>query len=256
MERRLLLALDLWVAATVALSIAGMKWSSLRVAPLAGSDLRSFVRSPVVAVASWRKRRAARGGDLITMARDLALVSPLLVTTWWLYLRWAPVLRPGPWMKGYLAIIPFWAFIQIAATLVELPFVLGGWRYPPHMRYPFLARSIDEFWGRRWGTWVADWLRQVVLSRYRRQPLGGMVAVFVVSGLWHELLVDVPLYLFYGSNVLGGWLAYFLVQAAGMALERRYLRPHPRLAIAFAWLVVLVPAPLALNQATLGVVGL
>ncbi|HSI04630.1 MAG TPA: hypothetical protein VLC93_09145, partial [Myxococcota bacterium] len=115
---------------------------------------------------------------------------------------------------------------------------------------------IDEFWGRRWATWVSDWCRQVIFGRYRRQPLFGAFVVFVASGVWHEVLIDVPLLAIYGINVVGGWLLYFAIQAVGAALERLvFNRPSPFSRL-YAWAVIVLPAPLALNEATLRAIGL
>ena len=84
----------------------------------------------------------------------------------------------------------------------------------------------------------------------------GVLVVFVVSGLWHELLVDVPLYLFFGVNVLGAWLAYFAIQALGAVGEHLLFPRRSALSFVYAWIVILAPAPLALNEATLRAAGL
>ena len=80
--------------------------------------------------------------------------------------------------------------------------------------------------------------------------------MFVVSGVWHELILDVPFYLFCGINVLGGWIHYFAIQTAGMVVERLLFPERNMLGVVFAWAVILVPAPLALNQATLATLWL
>ena len=60
-----------------------------------------------------------------------------------------------------------------------------------NFRRPFLARSVPEFWTRRWHLSLASWFRD-----YMYIPMGGnrvslprwlfnVMAVFLVSGLWH-----------------------------------------------------------------------
>ncbi len=233
-----------------------MKWSSLRVSPLAGVERRSFIYSPTLSVSTWRKRRPRTGAWVRKTLLQLAILGALLVVCWWLYLELVPPLRPSTWMQGYLCAVPIYLLTHVASLLLELASSPAGWTYPSHMRWPILSRSIDTFWGKRWGTWVSSWLRQVIFSRYRRRPWLALLLVFVVSGLWHEALLDVPLAAFFGINVLGGWLLYFLIQAAGAAIERSFFKPDTWYAIAYAWAVILLPAPLALNEAALRMVGL
>jgi len=46
-------------------------------------------------------------------------------------------------------------------------------------------------------------------------------------------------------------MVYFLLQAAGVMVERRFLKGNARAKTLFAWLVVFVPAPLVLNEGLL-----
>ncbi|MDJ0631388.1 MAG: MBOAT family O-acyltransferase [Rhodobacter sp.] len=68
---------------------------------------------------------------------------------------------------------------------------LFGIRLAENFRRPYLARSIGEFWSARWHITLARWFRD-----YLYIPLGGgrkgtlrlylnIMAVFVISGLWH-----------------------------------------------------------------------
>ncbi len=65
-----------------------------------------------------------------------------------------------------------------------------GFRFPENFNYPYVARSITEFW-RRWHITLSRWFRDYVYI-----PLGGnregyartsfnLVLVFVLCGLWH-----------------------------------------------------------------------
>jgi alginate O-acetyltransferase complex protein AlgI len=60
-----------------------------------------------------------------------------------------------------------------------------------NFRRPYLSRSTQEFWGRRWHLSLATWFRDYLyiplggnrVSRLRQY--GNVMAVFLVSGLWH-----------------------------------------------------------------------
>jgi alginate O-acetyltransferase complex protein AlgI len=65
-----------------------------------------------------------------------------------------------------------------------------GFRFPENFRYPYIAKSVREFW-RRWHISLSAWFRDYVYL-----PLGGnrasasrvyvnLVAVFFLCGLWH-----------------------------------------------------------------------
>jgi len=114
-----------------------------------------------------------------------------------------------------------------------------------------LARSIADFWGRRWNLWFSDWFRYAILTRLRRWPALALILIFAVSGVMHEWVINVPLYYLTGRALFGSMMVYFLLQAAGILLERRFLRHHERLRVGFAWLVILAPAPLIMNEGLL-----
>lgn len=83
-----------------------------------------------------------------------------------------------------------------------------GFRFPENFNYPYISRSMREFW-RRWHISLSTWLRD-----YLYIPLGGnrkgtsrtyinLLIVFLLCGLWH------------GANwtfiVWGGWHGLFLI---------------------------------------------
>jgi alginate O-acetyltransferase complex protein AlgI len=65
-----------------------------------------------------------------------------------------------------------------------------GFKIPENFNYPYIARSIQDFW-RRWHISLSTWFRDYVYI-----PLGGsrmgssrtyinLIIVFIVTGLWH-----------------------------------------------------------------------
>jgi alginate O-acetyltransferase complex protein AlgI len=85
------------------------------------------------------------------------------------------------------------------------------------MRTPALSTSLADFWGGRWNTGFHQLAVGIVFKplRSRLGPAGAMLAVFLVSGLVHDLVISFPAGVGFGLPT-----AYFLLQAAGLTLER------------------------------------
>lgn len=117
---------------------------------------------------------------------------------------------------------------------------------PPIMRAPIAADSLGDFWGGRWNAAFADAARRF-LFRPTVRWLGARGAgafVFLVSGLVHEIVVSLP--------ARGGWggpTLYFLLQGAGMAVEKSPLGKALGLGAGFRgwlWMALCTAAPLPL----------
>ncbi len=88
-----------------------------------------------------------------------------------------------------------------------------GFRYPENFRYPYISKTITEFW-RRWHISLSTFFRDYVYI-----PLGGnrhlvyrnMAVVWLLTGLWHGASWNFVL-----------WGAYFFVL---LALERLLVKP-------------------------------
>jgi alginate O-acetyltransferase complex protein AlgI len=126
--------------------------------------------------------------------------------------------------------------LMLVALSVILHFgiltVLAGlWRFAgvdarPLHRAPLQARSLTEFWGRRWNLAFSEMTAQAVYRPLRRvagEP-AAVLASFALSGLLHEAAISVPVRAGYG-----GPLAYFLLHGCLTLIERagvrRGLRP-------------------------------
>lgn len=245
-----------WFLVSVLLSVMAMKLSSLKVSPRLVSPLKFIFLSPVFSVTSWNKRvPASRAIVKRKLMQTLALSIPFVISGW-IYLRLISRPNPGIFVQYYVALIPIYCMGQFASSLLELVYLPTGWVFPAHFNFPVLSSSLAEFWGWRWATFVSDWLRQMVLLPFRQRPTMGLLVAFLISGLWHELLINVPLYLYYQVNLLGSMMIYFTLQAAAILLERKIFSHHPRMRRLFTWIIVVFPAPLVMNEGILRALGL
>lgn len=143
--------------------------------------------------------------------------------------------------------------LLMAETLVAFITVLwlpSGRLLPSIHNRPWLAQSVADFWGNRWNLWFSDWSRYAIFRPLRSRPVFALILVFAVSGLLHEWVINVPLYFVTGRVLFGTMMLYFLLQAVGVLVERRF-KKHPYCMVAFAWLVVFAPVPLVINEGVL-----
>lgn len=112
--------------------------------------------------------------------------------------------------------------LAISAALVRATL---GLDLDPQFNEPYLATSLQDFWGRRWNLMVSNILRLSVYSPIRlvTAPLvgrrwaivAGMLAAFTVSGLMHELIF------FYLTHVYPTWEVtwFFILHGVCTATE-------------------------------------
>ncbi|MCD7466080.1 hypothetical protein HAX54_002430 [Datura stramonium] len=95
----------------------------------------------------------------------------------------------------------------------------------PPFNEPYLASSLQDFWGKRWNLMVTNILRPTVYEPVRSMvadrisrkwaPLPAALAAFFVSGLMHELI-------FYYNGRLkpsGEVMMFFLIHGVALSLE-------------------------------------
>ncbi len=125
-----------------------------------------------------------------------------------------PLLRGWVGMVGLILLLHFGSF-QIAALFWQSL----GVRAEPIMSAPLRSTSLGEFWGKRWNLGFRQFVHELVFRPlYRRvgASLAGL-AVFVVSGLIHDLVISLPARGGYGLPTL-----YFLLQGMGISVERSH----------------------------------
>ncbi len=157
---------------------------------------------------------------------------------------------------GYLSVPIVLLVGEALGPLGQLMFMPLGHVAPPlHVR-PWAARSLPELWGQRWNTWVSGFFHSILFQPLRRRPLAGLTAVFLFSGLLHEVMINLPLYRYTGHDLFGSQLLYFSLQGTGVAIDRAFLYRSPRARRALLWLVAVGPAPLIVNEGLLRILHL
>ncbi|EEF33334.1 probable long-chain-alcohol O-fatty-acyltransferase 1 [Ricinus communis] len=112
--------------------------------------------------------------------------------------------------------------LAISATPAR---VLFGFELEPQFNEPYLATSLQDFWGRRWNLMVTSILHPTVYYPVRQFFMGligqtwaslpAFVATFVVSGLMHEIIY------FYVTRVSPTWEVtwFFIVHGVCVVIE-------------------------------------
>src|SRR5690349_1453006 len=109
-----------------------------------------------------------------------------------------------------------------------------GFRILENFNYPYIARSVREFW-RRWHISLSNWFRDYLYvplggnRRGARRAYANLVIVFLLCGLWHGASWPFVLW--------GAWHGIFLV-AERAGLERPLAR-HRMLGHAYALAAVM-----------------
>jgi alginate O-acetyltransferase complex protein AlgI len=102
---------------------------------------------------------------------------------------------------------------------------------------PLEAKGIADFWGRRWNVGYSQMLQRL-LGRPIEKMYGksaGVMAVFLASGLLHEIAITLPVRSGFGLPTL-----YFTLHGLLTLLEGKWNRPLGKIP---ALLAVAVPLP-------------
>jgi hypothetical protein len=213
--------------------------------------LRFLLIAPALSLDSWKRARTLNRNDLRRLLAKSFVFFPAIVAVY----IWLPTIISQPWLswfaRAYLAVIPLWLLTETISLITQLSFLPAKILVPSTHEQPWRSRTLAEFWGRRWNRLFADWFRQVCFKPFRNTPSLGLVLAFAVSGVIHEALVNVPLWLVFGRKLFGSMCLYFLIQAGGILGERHWFRQNPIANRLFLWAAVLGPVPLVLNEGAL-----
>jgi hypothetical protein len=165
-------------------------------------------------------------------------------------------LSPITYLDRILLGVAVYFLTEALGSLGQLLFVWRKETISPIHHRPLSSPSLSEFWGRRWNLWVQDWIAD--LGRpFHRKHKQKIIASFLLSGLFHEAMVNLPYWLYTGESYFGTMLAYFFIQAMGLYIDKKFFRhSYPHLRRLFCWLVVILPAPLFIHMPLLSFFGM
>ena len=154
-------------------------------------------------------------------------------------------------VRSWLALVGLALFLLFGlAQLISIAWRVSGVDAQPIMNKPLRATSLADFWGARWNLPFHD-IGRVFVWRPLARRYGRTVAtlaVFLFSGLIHDLAMSVPARAGFGLPTL-----YFLVQGGAVLLERSALGKRWKLSRGwrgrvFAAIFVLAPLGLLFHQ--------
>jgi alginate O-acetyltransferase complex protein AlgI len=137
----------------------------------------------------------------------------------------------------------YFDFCGYSNMAIGLAFLLG-FTFPKNFNYPYVSRSITEFW-RRWHISLSSWFRDYVYiplggNRHgQAQTLRNLVIVFLLTGLWHGAAWTFVLWGAYHG-------AFLLIERIGLgkALEKTpapFAHAYALLVVLFGWVLFRSP---------------
>lgn len=238
------------------ITLLGMKLSSLVLNGVLKEDFKFLFNSPLI---NSKTRSLSEKRTLIIRNIILRkfLKHSLIVLVFYSFYEWLfnkysfSIIE-----KAYLFSIYIYLFTNfMAATGRALSLLTTEIPVDMHNR-PYLSKSISEFWGQRWNKWVQDWLNLLSKKCAPRSIKMRIFWAFFFSGLFHEVMFNLPYTLFYGENAMGLMMIYFVFQFFFMIFDRKFLRVYlPQLRRAFMWFSILAPIPFFINKPLLSFFG-
>lgn len=144
-------------------------------------------------------------------------------------------------------VILLYAWAEFANDLIHFCFLASGAAMRPIQATPIAARSLRDFWGKRWNRPVSAWLHRFVflpLARQHRPDLG-LFCAYLVSGAMHAWLTLVAL----GALAAFGMAVFFGLQGVFiLAEDRLHVHAWP-VSLARAWTltILLATSPLIIG---------
>lgn len=204
---------------------AGCKWLTWRRARMAG--LRPGIRRSLAYFFAWpgmdaAEFLAAKGPDAdCSRPRRKQWIFATAKTCCGTGVIWCAgqgAIGTKPLLTGWVGMLGIILFLHFGVfELLALLWQKAGLNAKPVMRQPLFATSLADFWSTRWNT-AFNALAHDLAFRPLKRKLGirrTTLAVFLISGLIHELVISLPARAGFGFPT-----AYFLLQGAAILVER------------------------------------
>lgn len=179
------------------------------------------------------ERRMARVRDARLLVRGLACIACGLALI---------LAAHGVWRwfdSAWPATLPLLVGISLCLHFGLFGLLAWAWRSKALFRNPLLSGSLREFWGRRWNLAFSEMMQESIQRPLRQRPRTATAAIFLFSGLLHEVAISLP--------VQAGWglpMLYFALNGAATMLEPRVITPGSKVARVWTAFWVLAPLPL------------
>ena len=149
-----------------------------------------------------------------------AVLGAALFTTGFLLVHLAngiPLVRSHFALDHAIKLVIFVVTIEALSQMFYGIERIAGYDTTPPMKFAFLSRTVAEFWC-RYNNRVHVWYERNVFRPLggRRAPLRGVLLVFLVSGIHHELGFAIAT-----SRIDGYQFTFFLMQAPAVACSRK-----------------------------------
>ncbi|MGH9734711.1 MAG: MBOAT family protein [Candidatus Acidiferrales bacterium] len=170
-----------------------------------GMDAQRFLNAASV-------KRSVRPAEWLAALLNTFAGAALIAAAKTVFLASHPFLRGWIGMIGIVLVLHFGVFYFIALAWQSV-----GVDAEPIMQRPLQSQSLGELWGRRWNMGFRDLSHKLVFRPLHRRygAVVATLAVFLVSGLLHDLVISVPAKAGFGLPT-----AYFLIQGLGVIVER------------------------------------
>ncbi len=153
-----------------------------------------------------------------------------------------------------LAFFLFYSFTELMSILFGIVYSKFRIILPKVHNNPFSAKNLSDFWGNRWNIWVSSWLSQIAFKPLKRNPKLAVMTTFVLSGLWHEVIINIPHLILTGEKIFGFVTLYFVIQGIGVLISRQnFFRNRYILSVIYLWIFVILPIPLIMNEAFMNI---
>ena len=191
----------------------------LRVVQLAYSTAGATTGSRVLAVTCLLidPRRVVRVPPKLELRELIVGSVEIAIATVLFYLPRYPSGYGGTLLGACSAYFVVEGMARVAQTLVAAFGVEAG----PFHDAPILARTVGEFWARRWNRAVHRWLSEWVFRPAARRVgvAGGVLAAFGASALLHAIPIWIALDLEHGL-----WMGSFFVLHGGIVVAESRLQ--------------------------------
>ncbi len=218
------------------------------------SDFRFVFLSPLFSTKSFYNLRN-QNLKISHLILKMSLHAFLVIIYFSLCLKFKPNL--SFLVFSYLVAPGIYLFTLAMGSILQCCFYLTGNRFVDIHDRPYLSYSLTDFWSKRWNRWIRDWLNNLTYGfKFSNLTIGVLVSFFI-SGIFHEIMFNLPYFLFKDEFVFGNMMIFFSLQSLGILFEKQFLRQtKPIYRRMFMWIMVIGLSPIFVREPLLSVFGL